>query len=95
LLATATSPILQRSVYELALQSTQSYPSPFADVTLDAVFTGPSGQPITVPGFYDGDQIWRVRINPNEAGQWRYRTHEPWLCARHARPGLGLSLRIR
>jgi hypothetical protein len=72
--ATATSSILQRSIYELALHSAQSYASPFADVTLDAIFTGPSGQTITIPGFYDGNQSWRVRFNPNEPGRWRYRT---------------------
>jgi hypothetical protein len=76
----------QRSVYELALHSSRAYASPFADVTVDATFTAPSGQTFTVPGFFDGDQTWRVRFNPNEPGRWRYHT-----AARPANPDLDTS----
>lgn len=28
---------------------------------------------LTIPGFYDGENTWRVRFSPNEAGRWTYR----------------------
>lgn len=34
----------------------------------------PSGRLHRVPCFWDGEQTWRVRFMPGEAGQWRYRT---------------------
>jgi hypothetical protein len=35
-------------------------------------FHAPSGQALTIPAFYDGDGIWRVRFNPGEAGAWTF-----------------------
>jgi hypothetical protein len=64
----------RRTVGEWSFQSGHHYKEPFADVIVDAIFTGPSGQSVTVPAFYDGENTWRVRFNPDEAGMWRYRT---------------------
>ena len=69
-----TTTIPCRTVGEWALRSRTSHPSPFVDVTVDAVFSSPSGTSLTVPVFYDGDNTWRFRFNPAEPGQWRYRT---------------------
>jgi hypothetical protein len=68
--AVANNPttVAYRTVGEWTLHSRYPYANPFTDVTVDATFTSPSGQMFTVPGFYDGDQTWRVRFNPNEAG---------------------------
>lgn len=30
---------------------------------------------VTVPGFYDGDGVYRVRFMPDTEGEWRYETH--------------------
>jgi Protein of unknown function (DUF4038)/Domain of unknown function (DUF5060)/Putative collagen-binding domain of a collagenase len=70
--------IPRRTVGEWALRSDRSYAEPFADVAVEAIFTGPSGQTVAIPAFHDGTddegQVWRVRFNPNEAGRWTYRT---------------------
>ena len=63
-----------RTVGEWAFASRREYARPFADVTLDGVFTAPSGRELRMPGFYDGGGVWRVRFNPGEAGRWSYRT---------------------
>ena len=47
--------------------------NPFLAVTLDAVFAL-GNRTVTVPGFYDGDGIWRVRFMPDAEGAWQYRT---------------------
>jgi hypothetical protein len=56
-------------------------PNPFA-VSIDVVFTGPSGKKYRVPGFYDGDgrggldgDVWKVRFSADEIGRWRYIVH--------------------
>jgi Domain of unknown function (DUF5060)/Putative collagen-binding domain of a collagenase len=58
---------------------TDSAPNPFLDFRLQATFTGPSGERLVVPGFFDGDghggpqgRVWRVRFAPPSAGTWQY-----------------------
>ncbi|WGF87525.1 apiosidase-like domain-containing protein [Marinivivus vitaminiproducens] len=75
----------RRSVGEWSFTSRTAYRSPFADVQVDAVFTAPSGRRLAQPAFYDGDDVWRVRFNPGEAGSWRFelisRPHDGELTA--------------
>ena len=66
--------IFRRTVSEWTLPSRHPYGNSFTDVRVDATFVGPSEQRFTIPAFYDGEQTWRVRFSPNEAGRWRYRT---------------------
>ena len=61
-------------VFEAVLTSTKSYGNPFRDVTVTATFTAPSGHKLTAYGFHDGGSTWRLRMAPDEAGQWRYIT---------------------
>ena len=65
--------ISQRAVGEWAVQSRYAYENPFTDVAVTATFRSPSGKTFTLPGFYDGENTWRVRFNPDEAGEWTYR----------------------
>ena len=66
-----------RTVGEWSILSSKDYlvrhRSPFADVFVEADFTAPSGVTLTVPGFYDGGGIWRIRFNPGETGRWSYK----------------------
>lgn len=57
---------------EIVLHSTKEYANPFMDVAIDAVFTHESGRTITLPGFWNGENEWKVRFSPDRAGQWRY-----------------------
>ena len=43
----------------------QASGNPF-DVELSGEFTGPGGVRITVPGFYDGDNTWKIRFAPEK-----------------------------
>lgn len=50
--------------------------NPFTDVELTATFTHEmSGEVLTVDGFYDGDDTFRVRFMPLKEGKWSYTTH--------------------
>ena len=72
-----------RLVFEWAVTSERAYSAPFIDVIVEATVTGPSGAVFQVPGFYDGNGVWRVRFSPNERGRWHYR-----IAAHPANPDL-------
>jgi uncharacterized protein DUF4038/uncharacterized protein DUF5060/collagenase-like protein with putative collagen-binding domain len=45
------------------------------DTKLTVELTSPSRKVLTVAGFWDGGETWRVRFMPTETGKWLYRTH--------------------
>ncbi|MBX6311659.1 MAG: DUF5060 domain-containing protein [Isosphaeraceae bacterium] len=47
--------------------------NPFTEVDLSAQFSQ-GDRTITVPGFYDGEGIYRIRFMPEAQGAWQYRT---------------------
>ncbi|WAH98534.1 DUF5605 domain-containing protein [Arthrobacter sp. MMS18-M83] len=58
--------------YEIALQG-PSHGNPFTDVDLAADFTS-SGGTLTVPGFYDGEGTYRIRLLVPAEGEWSFTT---------------------
>ncbi len=61
--------------FELAVTLEATFDNPYdvRQVDLSAVFTGPDGVDWVVPGFWDGDDVWRIRFTPSSEGEWRYR----------------------
>lgn len=47
--------------------------NPYLDVAFDAIFMQNSRE-VRVPGFYDGDGIYRIRFMPDNEGEWSFRT---------------------
>lgn len=47
--------------------------NPFTDVELSAEFSS-NGTSLTVPGFYDGDATYRIRLMVPESGTWSFTT---------------------
>lgn len=60
--------------FEQAFNSSYRYENPLQDVDLAVTFVAPTGEEMTVDGFWDGGNIWRVRLMPDAPGFWRYRT---------------------
>ena len=58
---------------ELSFESKKGYDDPFGDVTLDLLLFG-NGRLYTVPGFWDGGNIWRVRFVCPAVGAWQCMT---------------------
>jgi hypothetical protein len=58
--------------YEIALQG-PTHGNPFTDVDLAADFTA-NGETLTVPGFYDGDGTYRIRLLVPAEGEWSFAT---------------------
>ena len=68
----AQIPTVERwGCHEIELKA-RTASNPF-DVKLSARFTL-GDRTITVSGFYDGDDTWRIRFMPPCEGQWRYVT---------------------
>lgn len=66
--------IYQWGVFERTLTTRNSYSDAekYSAVWLEATFTGPGGQMYTVPGFWDGGNVWRIRFVPPQPGMWTY-----------------------
>lgn len=59
---------------EITLTSSKTYANPYLDVDVSATFTGPGSTVMTVPGFWDGDNTWKIRFAPTLTGTWTYAT---------------------
>lgn len=60
-------------IYQITVHAPESA-DPFAEGVFGAVFEGESGT-YRIPGFYDGDDTYRVRFMPRSEGEWRYVTY--------------------
>ena len=58
---------------EITLTAAVKYKNPYKDTEIDAVFTHTDGTVITLPGFWDGSQTWKVRFSPTKTGTWNYK----------------------
>lgn len=59
---------------ELTVDLEATYENPFdqREVTLDSTFTHEGGDTLSIPGFWDGEEAWRVRFTPTAPGEWTY-----------------------
>jgi hypothetical protein len=58
--------------FEIPIENTRTYASPYNDVTLNATFIAPDGERIFFWGFHDGGTTWKLRFMPDRPGEWRY-----------------------
>ena len=66
-IARADEPVEQWGIFEIALEGV-STGNPFLDVDLSARFSQ-GDRVLTVPGFYDGDGVYRIRFMPDGQGR--------------------------
>lgn len=64
----------RRRMVEIVLNSATCYHNPYADVEVTVTFTGPGGEVIVRPAFWDGADVWKARFAPITAGEWRWQT---------------------
>ena len=67
-----TSTAEQWGIYEITLKGPTNG-NPFVDVRFSAEFDN-GAKKVEVPGFYDGNGVYRLRFMPDTQGQWRYET---------------------
>lgn len=78
--AALAAEVEQWGVWEMSLKGPRDG-NPFLDVQFAATFRQGDERTV-VPGFYDGDGVYRVRFSPSQQGRWSYET-------RSNRPELG------
>jgi hypothetical protein len=59
---------------EITFTAARTYHDPFSEITLDVVFTDPAGVKRTVPAFWDGGNLWKVRYASPLRGKHRFRS---------------------
>ena len=68
----AVNSVEKWGVFELELKG-PAEGNPFTEVRFGAVFAD-GASTVEVPGFYDGDGVYKVRFSPGATGDWRYET---------------------
>jgi hypothetical protein len=58
--------------FSIGINAEYSNPYDWREVTLDAVMLGPNGESMNVPGFWDGEEAWKIRFTPPSEGIWTY-----------------------
>ena len=64
----------QWQMHEFELTSTVSYENAYYDIDVDVTFSGPNGEVIVHPAFWNGGDSWGVRFAPISLGDWTYTT---------------------
>lgn len=55
--------------HDFAFTARAQVENPFA-VSFLATVKGPDGVVMTLPGFYDGNETWKIRVSPTVEGEW-------------------------
>lgn len=71
-LRAAPATVERWGIFELELKGPADG-NPFTEVRFSAVFTN-DATTLEVPGFYDGEGVYRIRFSPGATGEWRYET---------------------
>lgn len=67
--------------FEASFETEARYENPYTDLHAKAELRTPKGQTRKLLLFWDGGNTWKLRISPNQTGQWRYtvRSKDPAL----------------
>jgi len=89
--------------HDFAFTASEASGNPF-EVGMSAVVKGPDGQTFTLPGFYDGNNAWKVRVSPTIVGDWSLVTQsdlpalngqrEAFACVANPSPQVHGGLRV-
>jgi hypothetical protein len=66
------SSIPRYALLEVTFEHNGTYANKFFEVSVEAVFTSPTGKQRRIKGFYYGGNLWKLRFRPDETGRWRY-----------------------
>jgi hypothetical protein len=88
---------------DFAFKTQVKVPNPF-QVAFDAEAKGPDGKSVALPGFFDGDGTWKVRVSPTVEGAWSVVTRSDvkeldgqtaaFTCVKNASPNAHGVLRV-
>lgn len=70
--ASVAAPVVSVSLYQprdFEFRSSAVWENPFV-VRFEARVSGPDGRSMLIPGFHDGDGVWKIRFSPTAIGEW-------------------------
>jgi hypothetical protein len=68
--------VQQWTTHEIVLLSEKTYSNGYTDAEVWAVFRNGQGDSLSRTGFWDGDNIWRIRFAPPDTGRlWSWLTY--------------------
>lgn len=59
--------------FETSFKATGQYTNPYTDLQASAVIRRPDGKERTLGLFWDGADVWKLRISPDLVGQWQFK----------------------
>lgn len=62
----------EKAEWDININGTFTNPYDQKEVTLDLILTAPSGNPITLPCYFDSGNVWKARFAPQEKGKYKY-----------------------
>ena len=66
--------VMRNCTTELTFNSGKRYKQPFNDVSLKMIVTGPDKKEKVIPGFWDGEDVWKLRFSSKCMGRHKFRT---------------------
>ncbi|MBN1349620.1 FG-GAP repeat protein [candidate division KSB1 bacterium] len=69
-----TADIERYRQFETELNSNNTYSNPYIDVWLSAHVVSPSGDEFDIDGYWQQNNVWKLRVMPTEIGTWTYTT---------------------
>lgn len=89
-------PVPQWTSHEITIQSQNNYTNPYTDVELWAWFVNDKGDSLVRPGFWDGNNNWKIRFAPPDADhKWKWKTYSSVKDAGFDRSGEIVSTEYR
>lgn len=71
-----TEAVEQWTTREISLQSANTYQNPYTDAKVWASFVNDKGDSLVRPAFWDGDNRWKLRFAPPDAGSvWTWQVY--------------------
>ena len=68
--------VAQWNTIELEFISKSSYSNPYTDIDFHATFVSSNDDTIVRPGFWDGDNVWKIRFCPSDSvSNWTWITY--------------------
>lgn len=63
----------EKRIFEITVKSPVNLSNPWVEANLYAEFYDQDGKKIVMPGFYYGDDLWKIRFNPPSKGMWKWK----------------------
>jgi hypothetical protein len=90
------SPVLQVPLWQpqdFSFTNAAGATNPFL-VPFSAELAGPKATRLVLPGFYDGNHVWKVRVSPTLEGEWTLVTRSSVPALDHCRTGFVCTPRV-